>query len=463
MNQALAIKLILTTVRYGEATEASGTYRHEGHQSRNPRVCKVACWHVQDLANLWKQRETFDNRCSISLLNRSTLADAHRRTYSTLGMLGHWLHWRLLAMDLSWTVQGSNARNSGLLFGLIGIHWECSCSPSLIHSSASPATSHETLTRSVPRSRILDFGPLPSNLQNFGSKWASATSQEIAQTGDPSSINLSKQKAKKTNSGRVIARLTILLCSTSPWPPLLQHLGGRLDASLDPAHGEPQCGYQQMTAMTNSTWVYDTIMYVYLYIYICIYVPCSKDGMYGLWSEDNGNPSPKVGTPSILNWHRWFRKICWKHTAKVHQQCVCVCHNSNVSGIFSDILEQKQFEEGSFPHSKKAILTLAALAYFRCEGMHYFKLHLLHETCKASLALLTQWASHGGAAEVLHQLLELSTMSRQWVYLSLACQLGDPTGTTQTSTSTSWNARRSRERADSPECAYLYPPRCLVG
>ena len=83
------------------------------------------------------------------------------------------------------------------------------------------------------------------------------------------------------------------------------------------------------------------------------------------------------------------KKLLETHGKGSSAVCVCVCHNSNVSGIFSDILEQKQFEEGSFPHSKKAILTLAALAYFRCEGVHYFKLHLLHETCKASLALLT--------------------------------------------------------------------------
>ena len=47
---------------------------------------------------------------------------------------------------------------------------------------------------------------LPSNLQNFGSKWATATPQKITQTIDPSSINPSNQKGKKTNSRQVIAR-----------------------------------------------------------------------------------------------------------------------------------------------------------------------------------------------------------------------------------------------------------------
>jgi hypothetical protein len=155
------------------------------------------------------------------------------------------------------------------------------------------------------------------------------------------------------------------------------------------------------------------LLYIYVSVF-CIYIVCSTYvhicAMVQRWYMVYGHnrmrihPLIWVHNPSIiLNMaHIIWKK--WKHSKGL---CVCAPQISCITLESSLTCWNRNKHEGSFPCSKKAILTLG---YFRCEGMHYSKLHLLHETYKGSLALSahspTQWASHGGAAEVLHQLLE---------------------------------------------------------
>ena len=151
--------------------------------------------------------------------------------------------------------------------------------------------------------------------------------------------------------------------STSPWPPLLRRLGGRLDASLDPAHAEPQCGYQQMTG-----WSQRRIVYEYVIIYLCICILCVYIvystyvhicAMVQRWYMVYGHnimrihPLIWVHNPSIiLN----MAHIIWKQWKHSKGLCVCATNLMYHSGIFSDMLEQKQtrrvismFKEGH-PH-----------------------------------------------------------------------------------------------------------------
>ena len=188
-----------------------------GMKVANARIQEFAQWFAgmyEDLGNLWKQWQTFDDRCSILQSNRSALAaDAGRLA---LGMLGCWLLLRLLAMDLrvsrhvlghTRTIKNhvaSERNNAGkectecrlaLPFGLIawlGIHWECSCSPSLIRSSASPATSHENHTCSVLR--ILDFGPYP---QTFKISARNGQLQRLKKSHKQSTLPVSTLRIKR--------------------------------------------------------------------------------------------------------------------------------------------------------------------------------------------------------------------------------------------------------------------------
>lgn len=171
-----------------------------------------------------------------------------------------------------------------------------------------------------------------------------------------------------------------------------------------------------MTGWSQRRIVYE---YVIIYLCICVYIHVYIYTVYGTyvhicamvqrWCMVYGHntmrihPRIWVHNPSIiLNMaHSIWKK--WKHSKGL---CVCAPQISCITLESSLTCWNRNKHEGSCRCSKKAILTLG---YFRCEGMHHSKLHLLHETYKASLALSahpTQWASHGGAAEVLHQLLE---------------------------------------------------------